>query len=204
MTSAFDPITLAGHSLPNRIVMAPLSRSRAYGPDACPGPSAALYYRQRASAGLIVTEGIQPSAAARGYPATPGLFSEQQVTAWRAVTDAVHEAGGVIFAQLMHAGRIGHPSLLPPGVASVGPSAVAASASVFTQDGPRSCVEPRKLTGREIAETIAEFAAAARNAITAGFDGVEIHAANGFLVHQFLSTNANRRTGGWQPYRPGR
>jgi N-ethylmaleimide reductase len=197
MPSPFDPITLAGHTLPNRIVMAPMSRSRAYGPDACPSPSATLYYRQRASAGLIVTEGIQPSAAARGYPATPGLYSQRQVTAWRAVTDAVHQAGGVLFAQLMHAGRIGHPSLLPPGVTPVGPSAIAANARVFTPDGPKACVTPRELTSRGITDTITEFADAARNAIAAGFDGVEIHGANGFLVHQFLSTNANQRTDKW-------
>ncbi len=197
MPSPFDPIILGGHSLLNRIAMAPMSRSRAYGPDACPSPSAALYYRQRASAGLIVTEGIQPSPAARGYPATPGLFSQRQVAAWCAVTDAVHEAGGVIFAQLMHAGRIGHPSLLPPGVIPVGPSAIAANASVFTQDGPRDCITPRELSVGEISETIAEFADAARNAVAAGFDGVEIHGANGFLVHQFLSTNANHRSDRW-------
>jgi N-ethylmaleimide reductase len=197
VTSPFDPIMLAGQTLQNRIVMAPMSRSRAYGAQACPGPSAALYYRQRASAGLIVTEGIQPSAAARGYPATPGLYSQQQVAAWRAVTDAVHQAGGVIFAQLMHAGRIGHPSLLPTGVIPVGPSAIAANASVFTQEGPRNCVKPRELTSRDIAETISEFVTAARNAVAAGFDGVEIHGANGFLVHQFLSTNANQRTDMW-------
>ena len=197
MTSPFDPIVLAGQRLQNRIVMAPMSRSRAYGPDACPGPSAALYYSQRASAGLIVTEGIQPSAAARGYPATPGLYNQQQVVAWRAVTDAVHQAGGVIFAQLLHAGRIGHPSLLPPGVIPVGPSAIAANASVFTQEGPRNCVRPCELTSRGIAETISEFVTAARNAVAAGFDGVEMHGANGFLVHQFLSTNANKRTDIW-------
>jgi N-ethylmaleimide reductase len=197
MTGPFDPITLSGRELRNRIVMAPMSRSRAYGPQACPGPSAALYYRQRASAGLIVTEGIQPSAAARGYPATPGLYSAEQVVAWRAVTSAVHEAGGVIFAQLMHAGRIGHPSLLPPGVIPVGPSAIPANARVFTEDGLKSCVPPRGLTSGEITEIIAEFAGAARNAIAAGFDGVEIHGANGFLVHQFLSTNANQRTDRW-------
>jgi N-ethylmaleimide reductase len=197
MTTPFDPITLGGRSLRNRIVMAPMSRSRAYGPEACPSPSAALYYRQRASAGLIVTEGIQPSAGARGYPATPGLYSEQQVAAWRAVTDAVHQAGGLIYAQLMHAGRIGLPSLLPPGVSPVGPSAIAANASVFTQDGPRNCVMPCELTDREIAQTITEFAHAALNAVAAGFDGVEIHGANGFLVHQFLAANANQRTDSW-------
>jgi len=109
VTTAFDPVDLAGRRLANRIVMAPMSRSRAYGPAACPSPSAALYYRQRASAGLIVSEGIQPTAAARGYDATPGLHTHAQVAAWQAVTAAVHDAGGTIFAQLMHAGRIGLP-----------------------------------------------------------------------------------------------
>ena len=194
MATAFDPLTLGRVRLANRLVMAPMSRARAYGPDACPHPSTKLYYRQRASAGLIVTEGIQPSAAARGYPATPGLHTEAQVEAWREVTDVVHEAGGVIFAQLMHAGRIGHPSLLPPGAVPVGPSAVAADAMLFTQAGPVACVTPRPLSEAGIAAIVDDFAAAARNAVRAGFDGVELHGANGFLVHQFLSANANLRT----------
>jgi len=197
MTTAFDPITLGGRGLANRIAMAPMSRSRAYGSDASPSPSAALYYRQRSSAGLIVTEGIQPSAVARGYPATPGLYTPKQVTSWQAVTKAVHQEGGVIFAQLMHAGRIGHPSLLPPGVSPVAPSPIAADASVFTPNGPRSCMMPHELTDDEIAQTINDFVNAALNAVAAGFDGVEIHGANGFLIHQFLSTNANQRTDRW-------
>jgi len=194
MATAFDPLELGRARLANRIVMAPMSRARAYGPDACPHPSTTLYYRQRASAGLIITEGIQPSPTARGYPATPGLHSAAQVDAWRAVTDAVHAAGGVIFAQLMHAGRIGHPSLLPAGAVPVGPSAVAADAMLFTPAGPVACVTPDPLTEADIAAIVDDFAAAARNAVTAGFDGVELHGANGFLVHQFLSANANLRT----------
>ncbi|MEV7344671.1 alkene reductase [Streptomyces sp. NPDC093544] len=197
MPTAFDPIDLGGRRLPNRVVMAPMSRSRAYGPGACPGPSTAEYYSQRASAGLIVSEGIQPSAIAQGYPATPGLYSPEQVHAWRAVTEAVHEADGTIFAQLMHAGRIGHPSLLPDGLTPVGPSAIAANAQVFTRQGPKACVQPRELSEEEITATIGDFAAAARNAMAAGFDGVELHAANGFLIHQFLSPHSNRRTDEW-------
>jgi N-ethylmaleimide reductase len=197
MVTAFDDIELGKYRLANRIVMAPMSRSRAYGPDACPHPSAATYYRQRASAGLIVTEGIQPSPAARGYPATPGLYLPVQVDAWRKVTDEVHAAGGVIFAQLMHAGRIGHPSLLPAGTIPVGPSAVRAESQVLTPDGPKSCVEPRELDEDGITGVIEEFVLAAQNAVAAGFDGVEIHGANGFLVHQFLSDNANLRTDSW-------
>jgi N-ethylmaleimide reductase len=197
MPTAFDPIELGRVRLANRIVMAPMSRARAYGPDARPHPSATQYYRQRASAGLIVTEGIQPSPGARGYPATPGLHTEDQVRAWREVTDAVHAAGSVIFAQLMHAGRIGHPSLLPAGAVPVGPSAVAANATVFAPDGPVACVTPEVLTEADVAAIVEDFAAAARNAIRAGFDGVELHGANGFLVHQFLSANANLRTDGY-------
>ena len=197
MTTVFDPIDLAGRHLANRIVMAPMSRSRAYGPLACPCPSAVLYYRQRAGAGLIVSEGIQPSAAARGYDATPGLHTDAQVAAWRDVTDAVHAAGGTIFAQLMHAGRIGHPSLLPDGARPVGPSPVIADATIFTKEGLRACVVPQELTATEIRAIINGFAAAARNAMSAGFDGVELHGANGFLVHQFLSANANTRTDAW-------
>jgi N-ethylmaleimide reductase len=204
MTTAFDPVDLGGRHLANRIVMAPMSRSRAYGPDACPNPSAALYYGQRAGAGLIVSEGIQPTAAARGYDATPGLHTQAQVLAWRAVTGAVHDAGGAIFAQLMHAGRIALPALLPDGARPVAPSPVAADASIFTRQGPQACVEPRELTEREIRATIEDFAAAARNAVAAGFDGVELHAANGFLVHQFLSDNANLRQDAWGGSAAGR
>lgn len=197
MTTAFDPIDLAGVRLPNRIVMAPMTRSRAYGPGASPTASMATYYAQRASAGLIISEGIQPSAQGQGYPDTPGLHSETQTEGWRAVTGAVHAAGGRIFAQLMHTGRIGHPSLLPPGLVPVGPSPIAAKGQVFTHEGALDFVTPGELTPAEIGQTVAQFAAAAANAIAAGFDGVEIHGANGYLVHQFLSDNANRRTDAW-------
>jgi N-ethylmaleimide reductase len=197
MPTAFDPITLGRTKLANRLVMAPMSRSRSYGPRACPSPSAPLYYAQRATAGLIVTEGIQPCPIARGYPATPGLFTPQQVSAWRDVTMAVHDAGGVIFAQLMHAGRIGHPSLFDEPATPVAPSAVTAAAKVFTRGGPQNCVLPRALSGDEITRTIDEFVAAARNAVEAGFDGVELHGGNGFLLHQFLSPATNLRTDAW-------
>jgi N-ethylmaleimide reductase len=197
MQTAFDPIIVGGRKLANRIVMAPMSRSRAYGAAATPGPSTARYYAQRASAGLIISEGISPSPIGYGYPATPGLYAEAQVAAWRPVTDAVHDAGGVIFAQLMHGGRIGHPSLLPDGAAPVAPSPVRAEAQVFTRTGPQPCVQPRELNAAGVTATIEEFAVAARNAIEAGFDGVEIHAGNGFLVHQFLAGNTNARTDEW-------
>ncbi|MFD3538211.1 alkene reductase [Streptomyces sp. NPDC058662] len=197
MTTAFDPIDLAGTPLANRIAMAPMTRSRAYGPGASPTPDTALYYAQRASAGLIITEGIQPSVVGQGYPNTPGLHTTQQITAWRPVTDAVHREGGVIFAQLLHTGRIGHPSLLPDGMVPVAPSPVAGTGRVFTTTGPQDMVVPKELSEREIEQTIIEFATAARNAIAAGFDGVELHGANGYLIHQFLSTNVNQRTDAW-------
>ncbi|MFE2353683.1 alkene reductase [Streptomyces parvulus] len=197
MTNAFAPIEVAGRPLANRIVMAPMTRSRAYGRGATATELMAAYYGQRATAGLIVSEGIQPSPVGQGYPDTPGLHSPEQVDAWREVTDAVHAEGGVIFAQLMHTGRIGHPSLLPAGLHPVAPSPVAAKGQVFTHEGPRDFVTPRELDADGIAGTVADFAAAARNAITAGFDGVEIHGANGYLIHQFLSPGANRRTDGW-------
>ncbi|PUB27662.1 N-ethylmaleimide reductase [Promicromonospora sp. AC04] len=197
MTSAFDSYDLAGASLKNRIVMAPMTRSRAYGAGATPTDLNADYYAQRASAGLIVTEGTQPSVVGQGYPDTPGLHSTEQVAAWRMVTDAVHAEGGVIFAQLMHSGRIGDPDLLPDGVINVGPSAVAADGQVYTHAGMKPFPVPRELTHEEVLSTIVDFTTAARNAIAAGFDGVEIHGANGYLVHQFLATNANQRTDSW-------
>ncbi|MDF3298873.1 alkene reductase [Streptomyces tropicalis] len=197
MTTAFDPIELGGRRLANRVAMAPMTRSRAHGPGAEPTELMAAYYAQRAGAGLIVTEGVQPSPVGQGYPDTPGLHTPGQVRAWRTVTDAVHREGGVIFAQLMHTGRIGHPSLLPDGLVPVGPSAVAARGQVFTHEGPKDFVTPRELSGTEIRQTIADFAAAARNAVEAGFDGVEIHGANGYLVHQFLASGTNRRTDAW-------
>ncbi|GAA2795981.1 alkene reductase [Kitasatospora sp. CM 4170] len=197
MTTAFDPIVLGGKRLANRVAMAPMTRSRAYGPGAEPTDLMATYYAQRAGAGLIVTEGIQPSPVGQGYPDTPGLHTAGQVAAWRKVTDAVHREGGVIYAQLMHTGRIGHPSLLPDGLVPVAPSPVAAKGQVFTHEGPKDFVAPKELDEAEILQTIADYATAARHAVEAGFDGVEIHGANGYLIHQFLAPNANRRTDAW-------
>ncbi|MFF4574876.1 alkene reductase [Streptomyces sp. NPDC001410] len=197
MTTAFEPIVLGGKRLVNRVVMAPMTRSRAYGPGAEPTELMATYYAQRAGAGLIVTEGIQPSPVGQGYPDTPGLHTDAQVRAWRTVTDAVHREGGVIFAQLMHTGRIGHPKLLPDGLVPVGPSAVAAKGQVYTHEGPQDFVTPKELSEAEIRQTVDDFADAARNAVEAGFDGVEIHGANGYLIHQFLAPNTNRRTDAW-------
>ncbi|MCX7522860.1 alkene reductase [Microbacterium sp. STN6] len=196
---AFEPVTVGSLHLRNRVVMAPMTRSRAY--DTRPTPEMATYYGQRASAGLIVTEGIQPSAIGQGYPATPGLHTDEQVVAWRRVTAAVHAAGGTIVAQLMHTGRLGHPSTTEAvghgPLTPVGPSAVRAKGTIFTPQGSQQLVEPLELTENEIEATIGDFAAAARNAIDAGFDGVEVHGANGYLLHQFLTTNANQRTDRW-------
>ncbi|MEW1861740.1 alkene reductase [Streptomyces sp. NPDC088194] len=197
MMDAFAPIDVAGRPLANRIVMAPMTRSRAYGPGATATDLMATYYSQRASAGLIVTEGIQPSPVGQGYPDTPGLHAPEQVAAWRRVTDAVHREGGVIFAQLMHTGRLSHPSLLPAGLSPVAPSPVAARGQVFTHQGPMDFVTPRELDTDAITRTIADFADTARNAIAAGFDGVELHGANGYLIHQFLAPNTNQRTDDW-------
>ncbi|MFF5501563.1 alkene reductase [Streptomyces roseolus] len=197
MTTAFDPVDLAGTRLANRIAMAPMTRSRANGQDRTPPAIVAEYYAQRASAGLIISEGIQPVAEGQGYPNTPGLHSREQIAAWREVTDAVHERGGRIFAQLMHAGRIGHPDLLDGDLHPVGPSAVAAAGQVYTHEGPKDFPVPRELTGDQVHEAVAGFAAAARNAVEAGFDGVEIHGANGYLIHQFLASGSNHRTDEW-------
>ncbi|GGX95750.1 alkene reductase [Streptomyces microflavus] len=196
MTTAFDPIDLSGTPLANRIVMAPMTRSRA-GDGGTATELTAAYYAQRASAGLVITEGIQPSVVGQGYPFTPGLHSPEQVASWRKVTDAVHAEGGRIFAQIMHAGRIGHPVLLPEGLTPVSASPVRAAGQIYTHEGPKDFVEPRELTDDEIRQTIADFAAAARNAIDAGFDGVELHGANGYLIHQFLAPNTNLRTDEW-------
>ncbi|WP_406448791.1 alkene reductase [Streptomyces sp. NBC_00876] len=196
MTTAFDPFDLAGTQLANRIALAPMTRNRAGG-NGIPTELTAEYYAQRASAGLVITEGVQPSAVGQGYPRTPGLHSEEQTTAWRKVTDAVHDKGGRIFAQLLHSGRIGHPVLLPGGLVPVGPSAIAATGQVFTDEGAKDFVTPHELTDAEVRATVADFAAAARNAVDAGFDGVELHGANGYLIHQFLAPNSNRRTDAW-------
>ncbi|WP_199513013.1 alkene reductase [Nucisporomicrobium flavum] len=195
MTTAFDGGRLGRYTTRNRVVMAPMTRSRAYGEGASPTQLMAEYYGQRAGAGLIITEGTQPSAVGQGYLNTPGLHTATQVEAWKPVTAAVHARGGLIFAQLMHSGRIGHPSL--HGATPVSASPVAAAGQVFTAEGPQDLVTPEPLDEAGIQATITDFADAARNAIEAGFDGVELHGANGYLLHQFLSTNANVRTDGW-------
>ncbi|MFF7194402.1 alkene reductase [Streptomyces sp. NPDC008079] len=194
MTNLFTSYRLGGLTLPNRLVMAPMTRVRAAA-GGLATPSMAAYYAQRATAGLIVSEGVQPSAIGQSNPGTPGLHTDEQTAAWRPVTDAVHASGGRIFAQLMHGGRVSHPDTI--GTLPVGPSAVAAVGEVFTPTGPQPAPTPRALETAEIPEHARSYGDAARRAVDAGFDGVELHGANGYLISQFLSSNANLRTDGY-------
>ncbi|MGW5091349.1 alkene reductase [Streptomyces coelicoflavus] len=191
MTSLFDTYRLGALTLPNRMVMAPMTRVRAAA-GGLATPSMATYYAQRATAGLIVSEGVQPSPVGQSNPGTPGLHTDEQVAAWRPVTAAVHANGGRIFAQIMHGGRVSHPDTT--GMRPVGPSAVPAVGEVFTPTGPQPVPTPRALESAEVPEQADSYAGAARRAVDAGFDGVELHGANGYLISQFLSSNANLRT----------
>jgi N-ethylmaleimide reductase len=189
----FSPIHLGPSQLPNRMVMAPMTRNRA-GPGEVPGPMSATYYAQRASAGLIVTEGTQVSQQGQGYPGTPGIFSDAQVAGWSRVAEAVHAAGGGIFLQLWHVGRISHPSLQPGGAAPVAPSALRPTGETFTAQGNmQSFITPRALETDEIAAVVEDYRRGAANGKRAGFDGVELHGANGYLIDQFLRDKTNRR-----------
>lgn len=193
MTTLFDPLALGPITLKNRIVMAPMTRSR--NDDAGrPTDIMATYYGQRASAGLIISEATYVSPMAKGYSRIPGLHDAEQTAAWRKVVEAVHAKGGRIFAQLFHTGRVAVPQLLPGGVAPVAPSAIAIKGKNYTDLGPIDYVVPRALDAAEVPGVAAEFGAAARNALAAGFDGVELHAASGYLVHQFLDPTINTRT----------
>ncbi|MBL3527194.1 MAG: alkene reductase [gamma proteobacterium endosymbiont of Lamellibrachia anaximandri] len=189
----FTPLTLGGLTLPNRIVMAPMTRNRA-GEDNVPTALNAKYYSQRATAGLIITEASQISPEAVGYPATPGIHSDEQVAGWRQVTDAVHVEGGRIFIQLWHVGRISHSSMLPGNIQPVAPSAIRPEGDAVTYAGMQPFETPRALTIEEIPGLCEDYAAAAQRARDAGFDGVEIHAANGYLLDEFLRDGANTRT----------
>ncbi|MBV8238976.1 MAG: alkene reductase [Sphingomonas sp.] len=194
MPTLFDPVALGAISLANRIVMAPMTRSRA-GEGDVPNALMTEYYRQRASAGLIVTEGTQPSATGKGYCRTPGLHNAAQAAGWRAVTDAVHDAGGRIVVQLMHCGRVGSRLNKHPDAETVAPSAVQARGKIFADGaGQVEMDAPRALETQEIAGIVEEYAQSARLALAAGFDGVELHCASGYLPMQFLSTGTNRRT----------
>lgn len=190
----FQPYNLNGLSLNNRIIMAPLTRSRAANPDNAPTEELhAVYYGQRASAGLIITEGAQVSKQAVGYINTPGIHSEAQVEGWKKVTERVHEQGGKIFIQLWHTGRISHPDF-HDGNLPLAPSPINPNTKSFTPEGFKDTVIPKEMTQGDIDQTIEDFAKAAKNAVRAGFDGVEIHSSNGYLFHQFFNGTSNHRT----------
>jgi N-ethylmaleimide reductase len=189
----FSPYLLGDLALPNRIVMAPLTRNRA-GQEGIPTPLMADYYAQRASAGLIISEATQISAEGQGYQGTPGIYTDPQLAGWALVTHAVHTCGGKIFLQLWHVGRISHTSLQPGRRKPVAPSAITADAKTFVDGDFVQVSEPRALEVSEIKQIVAAYATATRNALTAGFDGVEVHAANGYLIDQFLRDGSNKRT----------
>lgn len=194
MSKLFSPTTLGDIPLTNRIVMAPMTRSRAHPHTDCPTDLMVEYYRQRASAGLIITEGIHPSRDGKGYCRTPGLYNDAQAQAWKKVVDAVHAEGGHIVAQLMHVGRVAHPDNKAPDAETVAPSAIPAALEMYTDTrGMQPMTTPRALTTEEIPAIVAQYRHATELAMTAGFDGVELHCASGYLPAQFLSTGTNRR-----------
>lgn len=196
MSNLYTQTSLGLLALQNHMVMAPMTRSRAT--NNIPNELMTEYYAQRGSAGLIITEGTSPSPNGLGYPRIPGMFSESQVEGWKRVTDAVHAKGAKMFIQLMHCGRIVHPLNMPPGSRVLAPSAVGATGEMFTdKEGMKPHPVPQAMTAEDIMATIAEFAKAAKNAVTAGFDGVELHSANGYLLEQFIRPNTNQRTDGY-------
>jgi N-ethylmaleimide reductase len=194
MSSLFDPLSLGDVVLSNRVIMAPLTRMRSRQPGNIPTEINAEYYAQRASAGLIISEATQILQQGQGYPATPGIHSDEQVAGWKLVTDAVHKAGGHIFLQLWHVGRISHRSHQPGGELPVAPSAIKPVAGTFSADWkPVECEAPRALETSEVWELVGQFGRAAERAKLAGFDGVEVHGANGYLLDQFLQDGSNQR-----------
>ena len=196
-STLLQPTTLGTMPLRNRLVMNPMTRCRADA-EGVVGSLVAEYYAQRASAGLIVTEGIAPSPNDKGYARIPGLWSDAQVAAWQEVTGVVHAKGGRIFAQLMHTGRVSHPANMLPGSKVIAPSPIALSGQMYTDaSGMQDYPVPQEMTEADILQAKAEFVAAAQHAIAAGFDGVELHAANGYLIEQFLSPDTNQRTDAW-------
>jgi len=193
MSLLYSKATLGPLKLQNHLVMSPLTRNRAIGN--IPNDLMVDYYAQRASAGLIITEGTSPSPNGLGYPRIPGIFSAEQIAGWKKITDAVHARGAKMFIQFMHCGRIGHPLNLPAGARVLGPSAVAAAGEMYTDaEGLKSNAMPLGMTEADIKTAIAEFAQAAKNAVAAGFDGIELHGANGYLLEQFIRPNSNKRT----------
>ncbi|CAN7562841.1 alkene reductase [Rhizobium sp. LjRoot254] len=193
MNSLWTPTTLGHINLPHRLALAPMTRSRANA-DGTPTGLVPTYYAQRASLGLLITEGTQPSEDGQGYMLTPGIHSQEQVAAWTKVATAVHAEGGHIFMQIMHAGRMGHVDNTPHHRDLLAPSAIGANQPMYTPTGPQTTSAPREMTVDDIKQTVQDFRQAARNAIDAGLDGVEIHGANGYLINQFLAPNANIRT----------
>jgi N-ethylmaleimide reductase len=192
MSQLFSEVTIGSLTLKNRLVMAPMTRNRATGN--VPNDLMAEYYAQRASAGLIISEGTSPSPNGLGYPRIPGIFSRDQITGWMLVADAVHADNAKMFIQLMHCGRIGHPLNLPAGARVLGPSPVASSGDIYTDaEGMKPYAVPKEMTDGDIKAAIEEYAQAARNSIEAGFDGIELHSANGYLLEQFIRPNTNRR-----------
>ena len=189
----FSPVKLGSINLKNGMVMAPLTRNRA-GENGVPQTINATYYEQRASAGLIISEATPISAMAHGYPALPGIYTDAQVAGWKQVTDAVHAKGGKIVIQLWHVGRISHPSLLPNNAQPVAPSAIKPAGQAFTYQGLVDYVEPRALEASELSGIVADYVHATKCALAAGFDGVEVHAANGYLLDQFLRDGSNKRS----------
>ena len=193
MSILYSPAALGPLKLQNHLVMAPMTRNRA--DNNIPNALMTEYYTQRSTAGLIVTEGTSPSPNGLGYPRIPGLFSSAQTEGWKQITDAVHNNGAKIFAQLMHCGRIAHPLNLPAGARVLAPSAVASAGEMYTDpEGMKPLPVPQAMTQADIKTTVAEYAQAARNAVTAGFDGIELHSANGYLLEQFIRPNTNQRT----------
>jgi N-ethylmaleimide reductase len=192
MNALLTPVRIGQHTLSNRMVMAPMTRSRS-DDHGVPGDLVTTYYAQRASAGLIISEGVYPTAMGKGYVRTPGIETDAQVEAWKKVTEAVHARGGRIFMQLMHSGRISHPSLLPAGAQPVAPSAIKPAGQTWTTSGLQDLVTPRALSVAEIQGVIEDYRLATRRALAAGFDGVELHTASGYLPEQFLSSGSNHR-----------
>lgn len=192
MSKLFESVKIGNIELKNRLGMAPMTRSRAL-PDGTPSDLAAEYYGQRASVGLIISEGTQPSDDGQGYSNTPGIYTKSHIEGWKKVTSKVHNEGGRIFIQLMHVGRVSHPDNTPHHRQAVAPSAIAPNIEIFTAQGMKKIPTPRALSEEEIKDVINEFRLAARAAVEAGADGVEIHGANGYIIQQFLSENANHR-----------
>lgn len=193
LMTLFEPVTLGRLVLDNRIVMAPMTRSRAEPDSDMPNALMREYYTQRASAGLIITEGTHPNAEGKGYCRTPGLYTDAQQAAWADICDSVHQRGGKIVLQLMHCGRVAHPDNKAEGARTVAPSAIAAKGKIYTEGGMQGFAEPEAMTEADIQQTIADYADATRRAYAAGFDGVELHCTSGYLPAQFLSTGSNQR-----------